>query len=80
MNHTPGPWHVEWNVNVFGANGRLIANTGGHRNNADGGAHILENEANAHLIAAAPLMYEYIKQKAKEGDEHAIEIVSTMQL
>ena len=37
-----------------------------------------EAMANARLIAAAPRMYEYVQQKAGEGDKHAIEILSSL--
>jgi hypothetical protein len=35
-------------------------------------------EANANLIALSPTMYKYIQQKAKEGDQKAIEIIKTL--
>ncbi len=37
-------------------------------------------EANACLIAACPTMYDYISQKAHDGDEKAIEIISALTL
>ena len=38
-----------------------------------------EQEANAKLIAASPIMYNYIVKKAEEGDEDAKLIVATLQ-
>lgn len=38
------------------------------------------NHDNARLIAACPTMYEYIAQKAHDGDENAIEIISALTL
>lgn len=56
MKHTPGPWHIKYRVNIFGAHERLVASSGGYVTNADDGEHILENEANARLIAEAPAL------------------------
>jgi hypothetical protein len=39
-----------------------------------------EYEANARLIAATPIMYEYIQQKANEGDRNAIKIIATLDI
>ncbi len=35
-----------------------------------------ETEANVRLIAASPIMYNYIKEKVSSGDKHAIKIIS----
>ena len=64
--HTPGPWKLEFNRLIsnracswtFRANGYLIGEsflTG-----------TSEGEANAHLIAAAPEMYEALRVLAEE--------------
>ena len=56
--HTPGPWHYAPDTLVgpmIGANGCITTlNHNGHRSEA-------EAEANAHLIAAAPDMYEALQ-------------------
>jgi len=56
--HTPFPWHIKYRVNIFGADDRLVASTGGFRTNVDDGEHILENEANAILISRIPEMVD----------------------
>jgi hypothetical protein len=58
---TPGPWRVNRKAatNVEADNGRQIrgvAACGGYYDNTSNGAWATENEANAHLIAAAPDM------------------------
>ena len=53
--YTPGPWHVQWQSNVFGGE-RLVANAGGHSSNFPGEDAHAVNCANAELIARAPLM------------------------
>lgn len=35
-------------------------------------------QANARLIAASPTMYEYINQRASEGDAHAAKIIASI--
>ncbi len=57
MGHTPGKWVVKHQVNVFGGD-RSVAACGGYATNTDQGEHVLENEANARLIATAPLLLE----------------------
>ena len=69
-NYTKGDWEVydRWNVRVAGG-GRLVANCGGYSSNYED--VVEENEANAHLIAAAPDMYEaltLVKQWAKDPE------------
>lgn len=61
MKHTKGPWYIQYGFNVFGEGNRLVASAGGYSTNADSGEHVLENEANARLIAAAPALLEACK-------------------
>ena len=37
-----------------------------------------ETRANAHLIAASPIMHDYILKKAEEGDEDAKSIIANI--
>jgi len=39
-----------------------------------------ETNANARLISASPIMYEFIKSKAEEGDENAKSIIAEIRL
>lgn len=55
---TPGPWTIDRRSATHVIAGeRGVAHCGGTTRNDDGGEHIAENEANAHLIAAAPDLY-----------------------
>ena len=63
--HTPGPWvvgsrHTE--NGVLTASGQLVANTHGSHRTYDREAQILEQDANARLIAAAPDMMDALRQ------------------
>lgn len=58
MKHTSGPWHIEHEYNIFSEHQRLVASAGGYTTNADNGEHVIENMANARLIAAAPELLE----------------------
>ena len=75
MAHTSGEWVVKYGTNVVvkdparGEMGRLIANTGSY---SESGVGVTlermeqvrsENEANAHLCAAAPDFYEAVNGK-----------------
>ncbi len=51
--HTPGPWTVRYQYNVF-AGKRSIAGCGGYTSNDPNEDTHEVNMANAHLIAAAP--------------------------
>ncbi len=58
---TPGVWsrHPRSHAAVINEQGVLVANCGGHASNLrDQGELIAEQEANAHLIAAAPELLE----------------------
>jgi len=59
---TKGPWVISKHCStlVLNEDGRSIATTGGYQSNTEITLH--ENEANAHLIAAAPDMYEALKE------------------
>lgn len=66
--HTPGPWTIKFGLNVMGkdvrypSQERLVANAGGHANNIWNEQVTAENEANAHLIAAAPDLLEALRE------------------
>lgn len=58
--HTPGPWHVD------------LANETVHGFSPEGEAIVVvyelgTNEADAHLIAAAPELLEYVASSASNG-------------
>jgi hypothetical protein len=63
MEHTPGPWHIEFECNVFGPNHRLVASAGGYQTNADDW-HRIENEANARRIITCVNACEGINPEA----------------
>ena len=58
MEYTKGEWTVEGGTQVVSGN-RLVANTGGYTTNYSFERE--QNEANAKLIAAAPDMYQALK-------------------
>jgi len=62
MPHTPEPWTIRYDFNVFGYKDRLVANCGGRTSSAeiDGGHN--ENIANARLVAAAPRMLAALRK------------------
>jgi len=62
MPHTPEPWTIRYDFNVFGYKDRLVANCGGRTSSAeiDGGHN--ENIANARLVAAAPRMLAALRE------------------
>jgi len=66
--HTPGPWsvvdHKTASENIYAANGRHIVNVGAHDYGWQPGQERSRDEcmANAYLIAAAPEMYEALKE------------------
>lgn len=73
---TPGPWEA---ARRLGRTNRVIS-TDGKAN--DGfliaSAHGPDQEANAHLMAASPTMFEFIERKAAEGDVEARGIVEAI--
>jgi hypothetical protein len=58
--HTPGPWNIQHDFNVFGGR-RLVASAGGHSSNQHPLAVDAENRANASLIAAAPDLLKAVR-------------------
>lgn len=54
MAHTPGPWTIRYETNVFSADDRLVANAGGYSSNVNSDRVRAENLVNTRLIAAAP--------------------------
>ena len=85
---TKGPWDVNprAKVNVADKNGRGVATTGGYMDSTRAEETDKENKANANLIAAAPEMYEAVKQAIsyldsfdcwREGEELLHHILST---
>lgn len=74
--HTPAPWEAceRGAYTDFDGNSRVIC--GDDKRIAVVQHHgAVEDEANAHLIAASPRMYEYINVRAELGDEDAIQIL-----
>lgn len=64
-NHTPGPWHVggKDRTVIFAEDGYAVADTKSfHGKHRDGAA-----QANAHLIAAAPDLLEFVRDHAKRN-------------
>ncbi|MCK5643018.1 MAG: hypothetical protein KAJ19_19580 [Gammaproteobacteria bacterium] len=64
--HTAGPWAMRHGLNLVGENRRLVANCGGHAQNFDVEENEAENEANAHLVAAAPDMWAALHEVKTE--------------
>ena len=64
MGYTPGPWKIKHEQNVVAESGRGIASCGGYTTNdpEEWETVIEENLANTRLIAAAPEMYEALRQ------------------
>jgi len=80
MSHTPGPWKIgrsspEWCVVADSDEG---THGDGPSRHYYGGAMVCEgikSDANAYLIAAAPLMYAYVRKQADNGDAEAIVLI-----
>ena len=72
MKHTPGPWSAEEydKLSEFSINAakRQIARTNGHNLDVD------EHEANAHLIAAAPELYEALQYIQRWLNETGLDV------
>jgi hypothetical protein len=62
--HTKGPWEVDKIASMHVQSGRRgVCSTGGYSNNQECPIKIEEeNQANAHLIAAAPDMLEALEE------------------
>lgn len=56
--HTPGPWVVRHDDMVYSQEGRIIADCESTPYDMRPAPPIVEDKANAALIAAAPTMYE----------------------
>ena len=68
---TKGPWKIgaHCSTAVFDVTGRSIASAGGYQSNIKPDQVFTENEANAHLIAAAPDLYEALKHLVEYIDK-----------
>jgi hypothetical protein len=79
---TPGPWRINRiaATNVESASGRGVASTGGFQDGTDDA--YLANQANARLIAAAPVMLETLRVCEtlfkREGLTHAADMVGSV--
>ena len=83
--HTPGPWCISEAGNSFEIIQDCWGDDGDHLGEVvvrapeidpeNGG---IRNKADAILIAASPTMYEYINQRANEGDAHAAKIIASI--
>lgn len=78
MKHTPGPWTATGGYAPTVKAGDTLLCVPSARADSIGGRQLDELQANAHLIAACPTMYEFIAQKAREGDERAKEIIAAI--
>jgi hypothetical protein len=83
--HTPGkwtagPWYVRpsstglVNRQVCDADGKMVATINSTCNDS------ANREANARLIAASPMLYEYVKERASLGDKKALDLLKTLAL
>jgi hypothetical protein len=79
---TKGPWTIRGRGHagngadiIIGADKNYVAQTGQWSPQ-----YKAEQRANAHLIAASPTMFEYIKSKADSGDTEASKIISEIVL
>ena len=78
--HTPGPWYTERQEDMSDGNGYVWAIKGkrlSEEKNANGGwKHYVQNpayansEANARLIASAPVMLEALQEIVVDLEEH----------
>ena len=68
---TPGAWAVNPKAATNVEAGRRgVAACGGYFDNTSDGAYAVENEASAHLIAAAPDLYEALESLVDEVTNH----------
>lgn len=88
IKHTKLPWRIEraeleygndqppdWGLSIC-HNGETICDLYEHQ-----GTNFFRfdrHEANARLIAACPVMYDYIAQKAKDGDAEAVRLMAVI--
>lgn len=73
LKFTPAPWSAR--KSVYGTYNITTAQVPRTYNIAHINDDRAEHEANAHLIAASPRMYEYIDIRARHGDKEAIKII-----
>lgn len=76
--HTPGPWVVRHDDMVCSKEGRIIADCESTSYNMRPAPPIVEDKANATLIAAAPAMYALLKRAAISLQEYCAEINGDM--
>lgn len=74
--HTEGPWGIkrDW-FGSYTVRDYIVAEHGYTVAGVVNSNGYAQNEANAHLIAAAPTMRDYIAKKAAEGDAEAMAIL-----
>lgn len=79
MPHTPGPWAVYDRKTIISessdSSGDIIAEIW-ETDDQDWDETVVA--ANARLIAACPLMFEYIQSRAKEGCANAAKIIANI--
>ena len=77
--HTPGPWKAVASDPSSGVDCWWILDSDGlDIGTACGYQEDPRSVADARLIAAAPVMFDYIRAKAEEGDERAKEIMRSL--
>lgn len=78
---TPGPWEKQMLKEAYGDHHFAIDTSSEFVMSfiAPVGMSVEEAEANAHLIAASPTMYAYIKKQAEKGCEDAKKIISSIE-
>ena len=76
--HTPGPWCVRHDDMVCSQEGRIIADCESTPYAMRPAPPIVEDKANATLIAAAPAMYALLKRAAISLQEYCAEINGDM--
>ena len=78
---TPGPWYATGKLTRYveaRIDGGLIQEVAACGPTKADGGYGPQQEANARLIAASPIMYEYINNLAKNGDENAASIIANI--
>lgn len=77
MKHTPGPWKIyhDWNIVAGMIDDEVLICECNHDPYCD---PPVPGTANTQLIAACPIMYDYITEQAKHGDEKALQILNSI--
>ena len=72
--YTPGPWNYnELSPNrVMGPDNQVVAATYGGFVGSD------EQASNTRIVAAAPVLYEYVLRRASKGDPDAKSLLATI--